>query len=351
MTPSQSIFSPLAYGLLVMLSAIGISSAVADAPEVSAIARALSPSIREMESRLQGMAVELSALPEIPSGPKGGTLGFHAAYPVFGDLAHESWVQIDLGKLRPIDEVRVFPARPIDWAESHGFGFPECFHIEASLTPEFDKPISLFDRTQESAPNPGDNAIVVPLDELEVRYVRFTATKLWRRERNTYLFALAEMQVIADGMNVANNARVSASDAWRIGRWASAYLVDGYDSRQAIEDDELAWIRSIVRRKRLLEESAQLETSLSETAARANARLITFGSIALVTVQIEIHDKRFTLQITDSGRGFDQHKNASNPGAGLKNMVARARTMGDTVEFESNPQPGTTVLLSIPIGT
>lgn len=439
--------------LLIVLSVGSIVSAQAGAPAVSSVVRMINGDLREMESRLQRMTGELSSLPEIPPGPKGGTLGYHAKprglsnadeeiwvqidlgqshildavamVPVnvsygFGDsrnygfapsfrvevaqdaefqqahvvadycdgypfdpwpavmidsiavearfvritatslwsfpesnravfalgevmvfsegrniapgkivtavdsiegkpqwsrqnlvdnqsaLGHpvkeersatngfhskeesvqmlSKWVLIDLGAITPIDEIRIFPARPIDWAESHGFGFPEYFRIEASTSPAFEDPVSLYDRTRESVPNPGDNAIVVPVDGVEARCVRFTATELWQREDGVFVFALAEMQVFADGLNLAKGKSVTASDSHELGLWARAYLVDGYDSQQAIEDDGLGWIRGIVGRQRLLEEIGQLEKQIAESASQVTTRLITGGSVVMLSL-------------------------------------------------------------------
>ncbi len=50
------------------------------------------------------------------------TNGYHSAiYPGPDALA---WVQLDLGEVVPIDEIRLIPARPTDFADTPGFGFP-----------------------------------------------------------------------------------------------------------------------------------------------------------------------------------------------------------------------------------
>ena len=68
---------------------------------------------------------------------------------------------------------------------------------------------------------------------MKARYVRVTATRLWKRTGD-YVFALAEMEVDSGGKNVARGAAVTSLDSIEAGRWSNRYLVDGYDSRRGI---------------------------------------------------------------------------------------------------------------------
>src|SRR6185436_1466098 len=65
------------------------------------------------------------------------------------------------------------------------------------------------------------------------RYIRVTATKLWKRT-NDYVFALAELLTISNGENVAFDAKVSAKDSIEAGLWSRSHLVDGYSSRTLV---------------------------------------------------------------------------------------------------------------------
>ncbi|MFT5110304.1 MAG: signal transduction histidine kinase, partial [Pseudoalteromonas tetraodonis] len=201
--------------------------------------------------------------------------GYHSEIETSPDV--EKWVQVDLGAATAIDEVRVQPARPIDWAESHGFGFPRRFRVESSLDEEFSDSRILLDRTDRLFPNPGDNPIVIPLDQIEARYVRFTATELWEREVD-FVFALAELQIFAGGENVALNKSVTAFDEVDVDSWSKAGLVDGFDSRHRLEDDELGWLRGIVRRQRLVQEQAAAERRLTEEIGIVTNRLVWLAS-------------------------------------------------------------------------
>jgi hypothetical protein len=131
--------------------------------------------------------------------------GYHSAIERTPDVT--KWVEVDLGKALPIDEIRLIPARPTDFKDTPGFGFPPEYRVEVDGTP-----------------------VVLPGAGRRGRVVRVTATRLWERT-NDYVFALAELQVISGGVNVAAGAEVRALDSIEAGRWSRRFLVDGYDSR------------------------------------------------------------------------------------------------------------------------
>ena len=224
----------------------------------------LSPHLRSLQRR-----------PQAPHAKSKFLAAYHSE--VESDAGVGKWVQVDLGAVMPIDEVRILPARPIDWAQSHGFGFPLRFRVETARQPDFTDPTVICDRDGEIFMNPGDNPLVIPLDDCRARIVRFTATQLWQRESD-FVLALAELQVFAGGENVALGAEVSASDSIAQGLWNKDYLVDGFDSQQQIVDDELGWLRGIVRRHQLTTESAAAEQVLDTEVRRVIARLVWLAS-------------------------------------------------------------------------
>jgi signal transduction histidine kinase len=208
---------------------------------------------------------------------RSATNGYHS---VVEDSPDErKWVQLDLGTALPINEVRIFPARPIDWAATDGFGFPERFRVEASDTADFANPVTLLDHTEIPFPNPGDNPLVIPLDQMETRFVRFTATRLWSRDDGQIL-ALAEMQIFSNGENVAEDATVTSHDTLTQGLWNLDYLTDGFDSRSRLENDELGWLRGIVRRHELTANAELLREKLVEKIGSVTSQLIWLASAA-----------------------------------------------------------------------
>jgi hypothetical protein len=150
------------------------------------------------------------------------------------DADHEKWVQVDLGRKLAIDTIRLVPARPTDFPDTPGFGFPLRYRVEVADDPTFHNASVVVDRTgADLGPQP-DEAIVIPARGKAGRFVRVTATRLWMRTRD-FVFALSELEVLSDGKNAALGCSVTALDSIEAGRWSTKYLVDGYASRRPVE--------------------------------------------------------------------------------------------------------------------
>jgi hypothetical protein len=196
------------------------------------IARLSSAELKQADADLARAQAERAALPALAGAPSPSN-GYHSAIMPGPDAV--KWVQIDLGASVAIDEVRLFPARPTDFRDTPGFGFPVRFRVEVADEPAFRKPTVLEDRTAADVPNPGDRAYRISAKGHKGRFVRVTATRLWKRQED-YVFALAEVQVESAGRNVARGRPVSALDSIEAGRWSRRYLVDDYDSRRRLPD-------------------------------------------------------------------------------------------------------------------
>src|SRR5438552_6285910 len=195
------------------------------------VAKVTSPQIEQIGARLKELKEQFNALPkpekESPSN------GYHSGIEPASDV--EKWVQVDLGKVMPIDEVRLVPARPTDFADTPGFGFPRRFRVEAATADNFSDRNVLADHTNRDFPNPGDSPAVIPAKDCSARFVRVTATRLWERTRD-YVFALAELQVFSGANNVAPGSKITALDSIEAGRWGKEKLVDNFDSRRSLTE-------------------------------------------------------------------------------------------------------------------
>jgi len=183
------------------------------------------------------------------------------------------WVQVDLGKPMPLDDVRIFPARPKDFPARSGFGFPLRFRVEAADDPGFAQPRILFDQTAADFVNPAENPVVIPASGAVARYVRVTATRLWERS-NDFIFALSELQVYSGGKNAALGAAVSSLDSIERGAWAPRFLVDGFNSQHRLVEPS-GWLRDLSRRREASQELAAAESrqqSLAAALARSALR-------------------------------------------------------------------------------
>ena len=112
-----------------------------------------SPDLVRLDGELKAGREELAALP-LPAGASSPSNGWHSGISATPDV--EKWVQVDLGKSLAVDAIRLVPARPTDFPDTPGFGFPVRFRVEASDDPNFAKAVSVADQTQMDYANPGE---------------------------------------------------------------------------------------------------------------------------------------------------------------------------------------------------
>ncbi|MBI3824316.1 MAG: DUF1549 domain-containing protein [Planctomycetes bacterium] len=198
---------------------------------VKKVAKLSSPELDKLDVTIGVMQRVLGTDPVVDRRKPSPTNGYHSAIEKTPDAT--KWVQIDLGKQTEITAVRLLPARPTDFPDTPGFGFPLRYKITVSNDENFAKLETLVDHTQADAVNPEDEPISFAAGK-SARYVRVTATKLWKRT-NDYVFALAEMQVYGkEDKNIALGAKVTALDSIEAGRWSTKHLVDDFTSRHRL---------------------------------------------------------------------------------------------------------------------
>lgn len=175
------------------------------------------------------------------------------------------WVQVDLGAAMQLDDVVLVPARPVDFPDTPGFGFPLRFRVEISDVENFATAQTIADHTGADFKNRGDEPVSFAAGKKRGRYVRITATRLWERTSD-YVFALAEMQVFVNQTNAAFGAAVSSLDSIEAGFWSKTKLVDGFDSRKKLPN-----ATGTVSNRQKLEREVQ---SLGEKRARLAESLL-----------------------------------------------------------------------------
>ncbi len=186
-----------------------------------------SPELDQLDAKLLRVKNELGQF-TVSERKKSPSNGYHSA--IEKTATQEKWVQVDLGVTEVIDEIRLIPARPTDFPDTPGFGFPPRLTVEFSQNSDFSKPELIAELTGGDFANPGDEAFVITVNKQSARCVRVTARKLWERSED-YVFALAELQIFSEGTNVAFKKAVSALDSIEAGLWSKAFLVDGFSSR------------------------------------------------------------------------------------------------------------------------
>ncbi len=207
----------------------------------------------------------------------------------------EKWVQLDLGTAQPIDEVRLFAARPKDFPVRPGFGFPKRFRVEASESAEFARRVVLAEFADADCESPGDNPFVVAARGIPARYVRVTATRLWERN-NDFAFALSELEVFSGGRNLALGAVASALEDINMTNWKLAFLNDGFTSSGRLMDWN-SWLRGLSRRREVMQELAALDAARELLVTAAFWRLgkwtaVAAGAVALVAAWWSVRQRR-----------------------------------------------------------
>ena len=168
-------------------------------------------------------------------------LGYHSEEA--REAATPKWIQLDLGAARQIDAVKLHALRH---TVPERTGFPQRFKIEVADDAAFTQPRLVRDSTAKDFAAGGVNDLTIPTPGATGRYLRLTATQL-RVTAGVACLALSQIQVIAEGKNIAGGARVAASDSWERGPWQAAAVVDGLENIAANPEDS----RTIVLRRKL----------------------------------------------------------------------------------------------------
>ncbi len=232
------------------------------------------PELDTAKARVGSLEAQLDALKQSPSN------GYHSVIESMPDVA--KWVQVDLGKTVDIERIVLVPAKPTDFADTPGFGFPVRFKVETSDDAAFARATIVLDETREDIPTQADAPFPIECATV-ARYVRVTATRLWPRTGD-YVFALAELQVMVDGKNAARDAAVSALDSIEAGRWSTKYLVDGFNSRGRIDG---ATNRA--------DESAALQSQMAGAKQEHAALLASIAGSALIAQRDEVQGQLDSL--------------------------------------------------------
>lgn len=205
-------------------------------------------------------------LPIVPQ--PGGLRGFHSAVADKADT--EKSLTLALPQLTPLDEIRLVPVRRRDVPLWFDYGFPVLYKVEVAASKDFSDAVLLHEVTDKFQPTPGMNLVCIPAHRTLARYVRITARQLWYR-KSDYVFALAEMQAIKDGENMAAQGQFTASDvltAEDAANWSLRALNDGLteDGRLISLPEWFTWLEHrqhyekerealVARREALVEQS------------------------------------------------------------------------------------------------
>lgn len=222
------------------------------------------------------------------------TLGFRSKPVSERMMAYLPWVEIDLGNPAPVDEVRLFPSHPPQFAHSQGYGFPVRYQIE--LREEDNDPPRVLSPPQSGSYDavPGDNVVTIPAGGRRARFVRLNVLDP-HVSNGSVILALAEMQVWSGGKNIAPGSFVGSSDTTDAQGWSRAALVDGFASGADIVDWP-EWLEGLSKRREIQHQLALMAGRRVEITQRMQRLgfgvLIAIALIVMLGVWVWLHRQR-----------------------------------------------------------
>jgi len=189
--------------------------------------------------------------------------GFHSGIATESS-GPEKWVEIDLGRSQAVEEIRLFPAHPQDFADTAGFGFPPRFRLRGFG--DSGEETLLYESSVGSSLNLGAAPLMISIPKTALRRVRFESDDLWQRT-DDYLIALSEMQIRGAGENIAFGQPVRAFDEVETGSWNNEALTDGFTSQHDLLSWS-EWLDGLSKREAYEKREAVIVSTLEFRAAR-----------------------------------------------------------------------------------
>ncbi len=225
-----------------------------------------------------------------------GAPGFHSAVSQVPDVTKH--VTVSLREPMPIDEVLVVPARVKDVPLWFDYGFPQEYKVEGALNQDFSDAILLGECTDRYEPRPGMNFVGFPVGGRKFQHVRFTARRLWFRQ-NDYVFALAELALMRDGVNVALGAEVTASDQSAAAsgmNWAPHQLTDGLTAEGPLIPLP-DWFAQLERRRSLEHQRSGLVQRIADHRQSARTQVVKasisgLGGASLLSILLLVRQRQ-----------------------------------------------------------
>ena len=221
------------------------------------------------------------------------TFGFRSKLVSEIRATSQPWVEIDLGRVAMVDEVRLFPASPPQFAHSHGYGFPVRYQIELREDDHELPRVLPSPQSGSYSAVPGDNVVSI-IGGHRARFVRLNVLDP-HVSNGSVVLAMAEMQVWSEGKNIAPGRDVSASDSTEAEGWSHNALVDGFASSADILDWP-AWLAGLSKRREVEHQLAMLEAkrvSLAKHWQQLGLGLIlVIGALGIVSGVIWLQRQR-----------------------------------------------------------
>lgn len=182
-----------------------------------------------LEQHLLTIDEELTHLPPINLRGGSGSIGYRSN--ARQTSAHTEWVQVDLGREFPIDEIVLVPCL---WRSTESRiqadGFPQSFRIIAGNDNDSEgKEIASF--TEKDGLLPRIAPVVVPCSNTSASWIRIEVNRLSKWGWNgQFILHLAELLVFSGTENVALRRPITAppNSSVPINPWGERFLTDGF---------------------------------------------------------------------------------------------------------------------------
>ncbi len=221
--------------------------------------------------------------PLFDNGKESVLRGWHGA--IRKQANSSETVEVVFEYAHEIDEIRLYPVHHTGWPDGTAYGFP--VHFKVQIKEEDSDWITVEDWSERPFPNPGNNPVYFPLKKHKAQAIRLQALRLPKSIPTDYIFALAELEVYAEGTNIAPQGEISTSFSYKKHptEWNESALNDGYGSRGKIIPLQ-AWLEGLARRGQLEAELALLteqRTQQQDRLARnlRNAVRVLIGALLL----------------------------------------------------------------------
>jgi signal transduction histidine kinase len=186
-------------------------------------------SLTQLQQRLAEIDAELDQLARYSLRSGIGSIGYHSA--PRDTLEMTEWVEIELGREIPLDEIVLIPVIRRDSREQfQADGFPEAFRV-ISGTEKDQKGVVVAEYDADSPLLPRIAPVVITARGITASWVRIEATRLSKQSRSgKYMFQLAEIMIFSHEENVALRRPVKSSsiNPSRVAAWDKDFLVDGH---------------------------------------------------------------------------------------------------------------------------
>lgn len=169
--------------------------------------------------------------------PSTKTYGYHSKVENSPDLT--KWIEVDLGASYPLEHVILVPGHKGVRLTMPGYGFPLQFSLDIAEKADFSDAKRIVDFSEFEHHERTDHPFKAHAMGQQARYIRLSANKLWKGKDQDYFLAMAEIQAMSEGKNVARGTSVTASDRLRKAKWHPSFLTDGFDSWRIIRGEKL----------------------------------------------------------------------------------------------------------------